>query len=108
MHSHLVMPVQTTRDRIRGPMAAPFTLLEFGDYQCPHCGAAHPIVEAIRRLFGRQMRFVFRHFPLVQIHPRADRAAEAAEAAGAQGEFWEMHDMLFEHQDAVEDDDLIL
>jgi protein-disulfide isomerase len=108
MSSHLVIPVLPSRDQIRGPKTAPVTLLEFGDYQCPHCGAAHPIVEGIRRQLGRQMRFVFRHFPLVQIHPRAHRAAEAAEAAGAQGEFWEMHDQLFEHQNALEDDDLLL
>jgi protein-disulfide isomerase len=106
--SSLVVPVQETRDRIRGPQNAPITLLEYGDYQCPHSGAAHAIVEAVRRTLRRQLRFVYRHFPLVQIHPRAERAAEAAEAAGAQGEFWEMHDMIFEHQDALEDDDLLL
>src|SRR6266850_7612195 len=87
MSTHLVMPVEVTRDHIRGPKAAPITLLEYGDYQCPHSGAAYPIVEAIRRRLAQQLRFVYRHFPLVQIHPRADRAAEGAEAAGAQGEF---------------------
>jgi protein-disulfide isomerase len=104
----LVLPVQEKRDHIRGPIHAPITLLEYGDFQCPHCGAAFPIVEAIRQNLSRHLRFAYRHFPLVQIHPRAERAAEAAEAAGAQGKFWDMHDTLFEHQDALEDDDLLL
>jgi protein-disulfide isomerase len=108
MPSELLTAVQTSRDRIRGSKTAPVTLLQFGDYQCPHCGVAHRVVDAVRRHLGRQLRFVYRHFPLAQIHPRAQRAAEAAESAGAQGEFWEMHDMLFEHQDALDDDDLIL
>ena len=108
MGAHLVLPVHAAHGHVRGHQAAPITLVEFGDYQCPRCGAAHPIVEAIRRHFGRQLRFVFRHFPLTALHPRAHRAAEVGEAAGAQAKFWEMHDTLFEHQEALEDDDLLL
>ena len=102
----LTVPVDE-RDHIRGPVDAPLTLLEYGDFECPHCGAAHPIVEAIRPRLGRRLRFVYRHFPLTNVHPHAESAAEAAEAAGAQGSFWEMHDRLFEHQDALEDEDLV-
>jgi protein-disulfide isomerase len=83
------------------------TLTEYGDYECPHCGAAYPIVQEVRRALGPELRFVFRHFPLSQAHPHAQRAAEAAEAAGAQGEFWGMHDLLFQNQDALEDSDLL-
>jgi protein-disulfide isomerase len=108
MGAHLVLPDHAARGHERGHQAAPITLVEFGDYQCRRCGAAHPIVEAIRRQCGRQLRFVFRHFPLTAVHPRAHRAAEAGEAAGAQAKFWEMHDTLFEHQEALEDDDLLL
>jgi len=82
-------------------------VVEYGDFECPHCGQAYPIVKALLEEFGPRMRFVYRHFPLIQIHPQAEHAAEAAEAAGAQGKFWEMHDTLFENQDALEDDDLI-
>jgi protein-disulfide isomerase len=104
---HLVLPVLPTRDHIRGPMNAPLTLLEYGDYECPYCGAAYPVVEEVRRLLGQQLRFVYRHFPLTNIHPHAEPAAEAAEAAGAQDRFWPMHDMLFEHQDALDVEDLV-
>jgi protein-disulfide isomerase len=82
------------------------TLVEYGDFECPHCGRAHPIVKEIQRRLGSELRFVFRHFPLAQIHPHAEHAAEAAEAAGAQGEFWEMHDVLFENQTALADPSL--
>ena len=94
-------------DHRSGPDDAPVTLVEYGDFECPHCGAAYPIVEAVRRRMGARLRFVFRHFPLTQVHPNAMHAAEAAEAAGAQGKFWQMHGMLFEHQDALEDADLL-
>jgi protein-disulfide isomerase len=104
---HLVLPVSEGRDHIRGPRKAPVTLVEYGDFECPHCGQAHPVVEAVRRRLGDQMRFVYRHFPLVNAHPHAEAAAEAAEAAGAQHRFWEMHDLLFEHQDMLEDRDLL-
>lgn len=94
-------------DHRSGPDDAPVTLVEFGDYECPHCGRAAPIVDEARRQMGDAMRFVFRHFPLSEIHPHAQRAAEAAEAAGSQGRFWAMHDILFENQNALEDQDLI-
>lgn len=85
-------------DHIHGPAAAPVTLVEYGDYECPSCGAAYPIVKAITKHFGSKLRFVFRNMPLNEMHPNAELAAEAAEAAAAQGKFWEMHDALFEHQ----------
>jgi protein-disulfide isomerase len=103
----LVLPVSSERDHIRGPIDAPIVLLEYGDYECPFCGAAHPVVQELRRLMGNQMSVVYRHFPLTNVHPHAEPAAEAAEAAGAQGRFWAMHDMLFEHQDALEAEDLL-
>jgi protein-disulfide isomerase len=95
------------RDHIRGPADAPITLLEYGDYECPYCGAAHPVVEEVRRIMGVRLRFVYRHFPLTNVHPHAESAAEAAEAAGAQERFWPMHDLLFERQDALDVDDLV-
>jgi protein-disulfide isomerase len=82
------------------------TLVEYGDFECPHCGAAHPVVTALLERLGRRVRFVFRHFPLTMVHPHAQHAAEAAEAAGAQGRFWEMHDVLFENQELLSDRDL--
>ncbi len=100
--SRLMLPV-SDHDHIQGPDNAAVTVVEYGDYECPHCGKAHYIVKAIQRHLGNQMRFVFRNFPLTQIHPNAQHAAEAAEAAGTQGRFWEMHDMLFEHQNALDD-----
>ena len=72
--------------------------VEYGDYECPHCGQAHHVVKQLRQLMGHRMSFAFRHFPLTTIHPHAQLAAEAAEAAGMQGKFWEMHYILFEHQ----------
>jgi protein-disulfide isomerase len=103
----LVMPVREDRDHIRGPKKAPVTLVEYGDFECPYCGMAYPVVEAVRRQMGKDLRFVYRHFPLVTAHPHAETAAEASEAAGAQHKFWEMHDVLFEHQAALEDRDLL-
>ncbi len=99
----LALPVTPDRDHISGPVEAPLTLLEYADFECPYCGMAYPIVESVIAQMGSQMRFVFRHFPLVDMHPHAERAAEAAEAAGAQGRFWEMHHMLFENQDDLSD-----
>jgi protein-disulfide isomerase len=96
----LTVPV-TPRDHILGPANAPVTLLEYGDYECQHCGMAHPIVKLIQQHFGKRLRFVFRHFPLSQAHPNAESAAQAAEFTGAQGKFWEMHDGLFENQDRL-------
>ncbi len=100
-HSRLTLPV-SGRDHVLGPSDAPATLLEYGDYECPHCGAAYPIVEALRDRLGDLLQFAYRHFPLSQIHPHASLAAESAEAAGAQGKFWEMHEALFTHQDALD------
>jgi protein-disulfide isomerase len=92
---------------VQGPADAPVTLLEYGDYQCPYCGAAHPIVKALQRRVGDSLRFAFRHFPLTTIHEYAEGAAEAAEAAGAQGKFWQMHDTLFENQPALDFESLV-
>ena len=91
----------TPRDHIQGPQDAPLTLLEYGDFECPHCGRAHPIVKAIQQQFGDQLRFVYRHFPLAQMHPHAESAAETSEYADAHKKFWEMHDLLFENQDQL-------
>jgi protein-disulfide isomerase len=104
--SRLTPPVSEA-DHRSGPDDAPVTLVEYGDFECPHCGAAYPIVEEVRREMGPRLRFVYRYFPLTEIHPHAMHAAEAAEAAGSQGKFWQMHAMLFEHQDALEDADLV-
>ncbi len=92
----LAEPV-SQRDHIQGQEDAPVTLLEYGDYKCPHGRQVHSIVKPLQKHLGDQMRFVFRYFPLNSIHPHAQQAAETAEAAGAQGRFWEMHDYLFEH-----------
>jgi protein-disulfide isomerase len=100
-------PPVTERDHVSGPEAAPITLVEYGDYQCPYCGAAFPIVQEVRRRLGDQLRFVFRNFPLTQIHPHAEHAAQTAEAAAAQGRFWPMHDWLFRHQFALDDGSLL-
>jgi protein-disulfide isomerase len=94
-------------DHALGPENASVTLVEYGDYECPHCGRAYPIVADVVKRMGNHVRFAFRHFPLQQIHPHALAAAMAAEAAGAQGQFWAMHAMLFERQDALELDDLV-
>jgi protein-disulfide isomerase len=94
------------RDHVQGRFDATSTLLEYGDYECPACGAAHPLTKAIQSALAGQMRFVFRNFPLANIHPHSEHAAEGAEAAGAQGSFWEMHDTLFENQMALDDEDL--
>jgi protein-disulfide isomerase len=93
----LAVPVGE-RDHVIGPETAPVTLVEYGDYECPYCGAAYVSVKQLLDVLGDDIRFVFRNFPLSQIHPHAFQAANAAEAAGAQGEFWGMHDLLFENQ----------
>ena len=103
--SKLILPV-SERDHISGPGNAPVTLVEYGDYECPYCGLASPIVDEIRRELGDGLRFVFRNFPLSEVHPHAEHAAEIAEAAGAHHKFWEMHDMLYAHQDALDDQHL--
>jgi protein-disulfide isomerase len=93
-------------DHIQGSLDAPFALVEYGDYQCPYCGEAHEVVKNIQERLGDRLCFVYRNFPLEEMHPHAEHAAEAAESADAQGRFWEMHDMLFENQNALEDEDL--
>ena len=98
----LTLPVNPERDHIQGPADAPVTLVEYGDFQCPNCGEAYPILKSIQHKLGKQLRFVYRQFPLTESHPDAAHAAEASEAAAAQGKFWEMHDLLFEHQDALD------
>jgi protein-disulfide isomerase len=103
--SALSSPV-SERDHVVGPADARVTLVEYGDFECPHCGALHPIVQAARKAFGGNLRFGFRHFPLRASHPHALAAAKAAEAAGEQGRFWEMHDRLYRHQAALSDADL--
>jgi len=101
----LVLPI-SARDHIRGPATAPVTLVEYGDYECPYCRAAHPILDALQRQLGEQLRFVFRHFPLTEMHPHAEHAAEAAEAAAAHHKFWEMHDMIYQSP-ALDDQQLV-
>jgi Na+/H+ antiporter NhaA len=98
--------VDPARDHIRGTDAAPVTLVEYGDYECPYCGRAEPIVRQLLDSFGDDVRYVWRHLPLSDVHPHAQMAAEAAEAAAAQGAFWEMNDLLLRHQDALTPDDL--
>jgi protein-disulfide isomerase len=96
------MPPVDERDHVQGPADAPVTLVEYGDFECPYCAAAHLIVKKVQETMGDQLRFVFRHFPLTQIHPHAEGAAEASEAAAAQGQFWEMQDLLYENQQALD------
>ena len=93
-------------DHVQGSMDAPFALVEYGDYQCPYCGEAHEVVKDIQERLGDRLCFVYRNFPLEEMHPHAEHAAEAAEAADAQGRFWEMHATLFENQNALDDEDL--
>jgi protein-disulfide isomerase len=94
------------KDHIQGSLSAPIVLLEYGDYECPDCLNAWPIVQELQREFGPQLAFVFRHYPQSSIHPHASAAAQAAEAAGAQGKYWEMHDLLFGHQHDLDTLDL--
>jgi protein-disulfide isomerase len=96
----LKVPV-TLHDHVKGPATAPVTLVEYGDYECPGCGAAYPIVNLVLEHFGPKIRFVFRHFPLTQVHPNAEPAAETAEFAGAHRLFWEMHDGIYENQERL-------
>ena len=95
--SKLKVPI-TSGDHVQGDDHAAITLVEYGDYECPHCGHAYPIVKLVQRHFGKRLRFVFRNFPLNQIHPNAEAAAESAEFAGTHQRFWEMHDGIFENQ----------
>jgi protein-disulfide isomerase len=102
----LTLPVSEGRDHVQGPADAAVTLVEYGDYECPYCGAAYPIIKEVQARMGARLRFVFRNFPIATSHPHAEQAAEAAEAAAAQGRFWEMHDLLYENQKRLRDDDL--
>jgi protein-disulfide isomerase len=104
--SQLAIPVGSADHAIGSPSAA-VTLVEYGDYECPSCGQAYPIVKELIKQFAEELRFVFRNFPLSTVHPYAEHAAESAEAAAAQGRFWEMHDTIFENQIALEDEYLV-
>jgi protein-disulfide isomerase len=99
-------PVDATRDHIQGPLDAGIVMIEYGDFECPYCGEAYPELKAVKDEMGDALCFVFRHFPLRQAHPHAERAAEFAEAAASIGKFWEMHDLLYENQAALTDRDL--
>src|SRR5579862_5500516 len=94
------------KDHALGNPNASVTLLEYGDYECPYCGEAHRTVKALQEALGDDFCFVYRNFPLTEVHPHAEQAAESVEAAGAQGRFWEMHDAVYENQDALEEDNL--
>jgi protein-disulfide isomerase len=102
----LYIDVDPERDHIRGPIDAPVTVVEYGDFECPYCGRAEPFVRELLREFG-DVRYVWRHLPLSDVHPRAQLAAEAAEAASEQGAFWELHDLLLTHQKALGASDLV-
>jgi len=94
-------------DHVRGSRDAPITLIQYADFECPFCGRAFPELKTVLHDLGRRVRFVFRHFPVIEAHPHAESAAEVAEAAGAQGKFWEMHDLLFRRQAALDDEHLL-
>lgn len=98
--STLKIPVGP-EDHLQGDAHAPVTLVEYGDYECPHCGRAYPIVKQVQKHFGKKLRFVFRNFPLNEAHAHAEAAAETAEFAGVNHKFWEMHDLLFDNQDRL-------
>jgi protein-disulfide isomerase len=102
-------PAVTERDHTLGDASAPVTLIEYGDFECPYCGRAYPVLKRVKQRLGNRLRFVFRNFPLGDPHPHAEHAAEAAESAAARGgakAFWTMHDLLFEHQSALDDPSL--
>ncbi|MGI8329133.1 Na+/H+ antiporter NhaA [Actinomadura scrupuli] len=103
----LAAPVDPDRDHMRGPDDAPVTMVEYGDFECPFCGQAEPVVRELLTDFGGDVRYVWRHLPLNDVHPNAQLAAEAAEAAAEQGAFWEMHDLLLDRQDALKVSDLV-
>jgi len=102
-----LQPRVNKTDHLHGNLDAPIELVEYGDYQCPHCGRAYPIVKSIQRKLGNKLKFIFRNFPLAEMHPDATRAAVAAEIAASQGKFWEMHDIIFEHQEDLDEESLI-
>jgi protein-disulfide isomerase len=100
-------PVSATQDHFQGPLDARIVMIEYGDFECPYCGEAYPELKAVKESMGDALCFVFRHFPLRQAHPHAERAAEFSEAAATIGKFWEMHDMLYENQQALADRNLM-
>src|SRR5262245_28007584 len=103
-----LIPGVNSADHTYGDLNAPLELVEYGDYQCPHCRHAHPVIKNIQQKLGADLKFVFRNFPLSTIHPNAFTAAVAAEAAGKQGKFWEMHDVILENQSALDAEHLFL
>ncbi len=102
----LAMPVTEDRDHLEGPADAAVTLVEYGDYECPYCAAAYPVIREVQARMGERLRFAFRHFPITTSHLHAEQAAEAAEAAASQGKFWQMHHLLYENQRRLGDPDL--
>ena len=98
--------VGDSQDHVRGPDNTPVTLIAYCDFECPYSGEIYPVIHALVQQARDRVRYIFRHFPLLHKHPHAQQAAEAAEAAGAQGWFWEMHDLLFRHHEALEETDL--
>jgi protein-disulfide isomerase len=100
------VPPVTDQDHVQGGPGTVVTMIEYGDFECPHCGRAYPVLKRVKARLGERLRFVYRHFPLADVHPHAEHAAEASESAGARGgagAFWAMHDQIFEHQDALDD-----
>lgn len=95
-------------DHAQGSLDAPLVMVEYGDFECPYCGEAYPVLKAVQQVMGGDLCFVFRHFPLSEAHPHAERAAEFAEAAATVGKFWEMHDILYENQQALSDHSLLI
>src|SRR5229473_5715428 len=104
---HRLSEPVSARDHIRGPRSAVISLVEYGDFECPYCRAAEPIVAGLMEALGDQLSVTFRHFPQEEVHPHAQHAAEVAEAAADRGKFWEMHDRLFAGQDALDDASLV-
>ncbi|WP_045835593.1 DsbA family protein [Hyphomicrobium sp. 99] len=105
--SQLSVPVSED-DHIEGPMNAPMTLVEYGDFECPYCAEVFPVIKGVQEKMGENLRFVFRHFPLTRLHPHAEHAAEISEAANTIDRFWDMHDMLFKNQSALDDAHLMI
>jgi protein-disulfide isomerase len=99
--SHSLRPAFNEKDHYQGDLHAPLELLEYGDFQCPYCGQAYPIIKKVQARLGKDLRFVFRNFPLTDAHPQAYTAALAAEAAGLQNAYWKMHDLLYENQEGM-------
>ena len=109
MTAQRLAPPVTELDQVQGSDSALVTLIEYGDFECPYCGRAYPVLKRVKQRLGDRLRFVFRHFPIVESHPHAQHAAEASESAAVLGgnrAFWAMHDLIFEHQWALEDGDL--